>query len=250
MKEELSSSETSVLTRATRRNITEDAILHSHRRENLKSHTDVLLTCSFKAVRRGECGTCWRTRAFQPFSWHSTPPERLKNTRVSALQLAQYTTRTATFRNNTRRNCVTWCRLINSVSELFCYFFSISAPFHDHFRMTGNNTQIWILLPPSRNTYPTITAQHNLLLSRGNTSPGAMPHQQKHMWVLVLYILAHTVFVNTKAKTQYKSLVVFIFKNFRCWKLNQKSDMLETEPEPDSFAFLWAILVFGFGCYY
>jgi hypothetical protein len=33
------SSETSVLTRATRRNTSEDAILHSHRRENLKSFT-------------------------------------------------------------------------------------------------------------------------------------------------------------------------------------------------------------------
>jgi hypothetical protein len=63
MKEAPGSSETSVLTRATRRNNPEDTILHSHRRENLKSYCYVLLP---NVSPNAKLTTC--KRAFPPNS--------------------------------------------------------------------------------------------------------------------------------------------------------------------------------------
>jgi hypothetical protein len=51
MVEALSSPKMSVFTRATRRNIPEDAILHSHRRENLKSYINQDRIASFNLCR-------------------------------------------------------------------------------------------------------------------------------------------------------------------------------------------------------
>jgi hypothetical protein len=50
--EAISSSETSVHTRSTRRHIPEDGILHSHRRENLKSYNIYVLLSKFECLAR------------------------------------------------------------------------------------------------------------------------------------------------------------------------------------------------------
>jgi hypothetical protein len=48
MMEVLRSSETTVLTRASQRHIPGNGILHSHRRENLKSCKEINYTCSYE----------------------------------------------------------------------------------------------------------------------------------------------------------------------------------------------------------
>jgi hypothetical protein len=71
MKEAPGSSETSVLTRATRRNNPEDTILHSHRSENLKSYTTSSFTYKMLCINHlHKSINQWINKTWLQLIWH------------------------------------------------------------------------------------------------------------------------------------------------------------------------------------
>jgi hypothetical protein len=80
MKEGLSSSETSVLTRATRCNIPEDTILHSHRHRNLKSYMPIQLLKLIKRKSILQYLSSSRFLTFQNPQHHLSPLHSVQTT--------------------------------------------------------------------------------------------------------------------------------------------------------------------------
>jgi hypothetical protein len=75
MMEALSSSETSVLARATRRDFPEDTIHHSHRRENLKSYNG---SNNILGVQLLRCTLLYRGQRLKQHNWTTTQPHEDK----------------------------------------------------------------------------------------------------------------------------------------------------------------------------